>query len=191
MLGIPTCWYLKTRADPQFTQRDPLYTQRDHLSTCCDPNATRRNIGRVGSSRIGACVGHVDFMLFVSISFALGSKRKRNFRWNMGLTKHTHPPKRKQKGGGGGGLIYFLTFRIYSFTKRLRFWRVKYYFLILKPTHFYIQNKKYTCVQVSSSARVYAVGRSCTYRKRFFQSNKKKKEKKKRKCCRLDGIFLA
>ena len=31
------------------------------------------------------CVGHVDFMLFVSISFALGSQRERSFQWNMGL----------------------------------------------------------------------------------------------------------
>ena len=30
-------------------------------------------------------VGHADFMLFVSISFALGGQRKRGFWWNMGL----------------------------------------------------------------------------------------------------------
>ena len=33
---------------------------------------------------IGARVGHVHFMLFVSVSFALGSQRKRGFQWNMG-----------------------------------------------------------------------------------------------------------
>ena len=36
------------------------------------PNASRWNIGCVGSPHIGAGVGHVHFMLFVSISFALG-----------------------------------------------------------------------------------------------------------------------
>ena len=31
-------------------------------------------------------VGHVHFMFFVLISFALGSQRKQKFQWNMGLT---------------------------------------------------------------------------------------------------------
>ena len=46
---------------------------------------SRWNIGCVGSPRFGARVGHVDFMLFVSISFALGSQCERGFWWNMGL----------------------------------------------------------------------------------------------------------
>ena len=29
--------------------------------------------------------GHVHFMLFLSISFALGSQHERSFQWNMGL----------------------------------------------------------------------------------------------------------
>ena len=37
------------------------------------------------------CVGHVDFMLFVSISFALGSQRKPSFQWKGGFT----PTKRE------------------------------------------------------------------------------------------------
>ena len=49
------------------------------------PNMSRGNIGHVGSPHIGARVGHVDFMLFVLISVALGSQCERNFRWNMGL----------------------------------------------------------------------------------------------------------
>ena len=40
------------------------------------PNASRWNMGRVGSPHFGAHVGHVDFMLFMSISFAFGSQRK-------------------------------------------------------------------------------------------------------------------
>ena len=31
-------------------------------------------------------VGHVHFMFFVLILFALGSQRKPSFQWNMGLT---------------------------------------------------------------------------------------------------------
>ena len=31
-------------------------------------------------------MGHVDFMLFVSISFALVSQLKFSFQWNMGLS---------------------------------------------------------------------------------------------------------
>ena len=33
----------------------------------------------------GAGVGHVHFMFFVLISFALGSQRKPSIQWNMGL----------------------------------------------------------------------------------------------------------
>ena len=33
-----------------------------------------------------SCVGQVHFMLFVSVSFALGGQRKPNFQWNMGFT---------------------------------------------------------------------------------------------------------
>ena len=49
------------------------------------PNASRWNIGSVGSPRVGARLGHVDFILFVSISFTLGSQCGRGW-WNMGLS---------------------------------------------------------------------------------------------------------
>ena len=54
---------------PRGTIASLTSTQRELQS----PNGSWWNIGRVG-----ARVGHVDFM-FVPISFALGS----NFRWNM------------------------------------------------------------------------------------------------------------
>ena len=77
-LRIPSCWYLKSLVDPtQPPQHEPIM-----------PNVSWWNIGCVGSPRVGARIGHVDFMLFVSISFALGSQRKRGFQWNMGLTPH-------------------------------------------------------------------------------------------------------
>ena len=50
-----------------------------------NPNTSQWNIGCVGSLALGLCVGHVHFIFFVLISFALGTKRKRSFQWNMGL----------------------------------------------------------------------------------------------------------
>ena len=49
------------------------------------PNASRWNIGDTGSPARGAGVGHIHFMFFVLISFALGSQREPSFQWNMGL----------------------------------------------------------------------------------------------------------
>ena len=37
-----------------------------------NPNASQWNIGCVGSLALGLCVGHVHFIFFVLISFALG-----------------------------------------------------------------------------------------------------------------------
>ena len=48
-------------------------------------NVSRWNIGGIGSPMRGAGVGHVDFMLFVSILFALVTQRKPSFQWNMGF----------------------------------------------------------------------------------------------------------
>ena len=49
------------------------------------PDAIQWNIGGVGPSGVGAGVGHVHFMLFMSISFASGTQRKLVFHWNMGF----------------------------------------------------------------------------------------------------------
>ena len=49
------------------------------------PNASRWNIGDVGSPTRGAGVGHVDFMLFVSFLVALGTQRKRDIQWKTGF----------------------------------------------------------------------------------------------------------
>ena len=54
-----------------------------------NPNASQWNIGCVGSLAFGLCVGHVHFIFFVLISFALGGRRKRSFQWNMGLSFQT------------------------------------------------------------------------------------------------------
>ena len=50
-----------------------------------NPNGSRWNIGGIGSPTRGAGDGHVDFMLFVSISFALVSQRKLKFPVEYGL----------------------------------------------------------------------------------------------------------
>ena len=44
------------------------------------PNASRWDIACIGSLD----VGHVHFMLFVAIIFALGTQHKPVFGWNMG-----------------------------------------------------------------------------------------------------------
>ena len=49
------------------------------------PNASQWNIGCVGCQMQNLHVGHVHFMLFVSISFVLGSQRKPSIQWNMGF----------------------------------------------------------------------------------------------------------
>ena len=64
-LGIPTCWYLKTL--------------KFALPPMPTPNAGRWNIGGVEFQMQGAGVGHVHFMFFVLISFALGSQREPSF----------------------------------------------------------------------------------------------------------------
>ena len=69
-LGIPTCWYLKMLK----LALPPVQTS----------NTSRWNIRGVGSLGVGSNIGHVHFMLFVSLSLALGSQREHNFQWNMG-----------------------------------------------------------------------------------------------------------
>ena len=49
------------------------------------PYASQWNIGGIGPSGIGAGIGHVHFMLFMSISFASGTQGKLVFQWNMGF----------------------------------------------------------------------------------------------------------
>ena len=87
-LEIPTCWYLKTR---KFAF-SPTPNLKVVLPPTRNPNASQWNKGCIGFKTQFLCVGHVHFMLFVSISFTLGSKRKRSFQWNMGFTIFRNPP---------------------------------------------------------------------------------------------------
>ena len=81
-LGIPTCWYLKMLkfAFP------PTQHMKFAFPPTQNPNASQWNIGCIGSLALGLCVGHVHFIFFVLISFALGSRRKCSFQWNIGLS---------------------------------------------------------------------------------------------------------
>ena len=67
----PSSWYLKTL--------------KFALSPTQTPNANRWNIVYADPLAFGPRVGHVHFMLFVSISFALGTQHKPVFEWNMGF----------------------------------------------------------------------------------------------------------
>ena len=81
-LGIPTCWFLKTL---KFAL-PPMRMLKCALPSRPTPNASRWNIGGVGSPMQNSRIGHVDFMLFMSLSLALASQHEPNFQWNMGLT---------------------------------------------------------------------------------------------------------
>ena len=63
VLPITTCWYLKS---PKFA-----------LPPTPTHNATRWNVGGVGAPTQNSHIGHVDFMLFVSLS---RSQREHNFQ---------------------------------------------------------------------------------------------------------------
>ena len=69
---IPKCWYLKTL---KFAL-PPTRTLKYVLPPTQTPYANRWNIGRVESPKQNSCVGHVDYMLFVLISFALVTQRE-------------------------------------------------------------------------------------------------------------------
>ena len=64
---------------------EPTQSFKFALPPTPNPDASQWNIGCVGSLALGLCVGHVHFIFFVLISFALGSRRKHSFQWNMGL----------------------------------------------------------------------------------------------------------
>ena len=75
-LSIPTCWYLKTLADP---------TESPNLSQQCPTRAPRRASRIWLNTRELGLRWDVHFMLFVSILFVLVTQRKPSFWWNMGL----------------------------------------------------------------------------------------------------------
>ena len=51
------------------------------------PDASQWNIVLHWACLPWVCVGHVDFMLFISFLLSLGTQSKRSFCWNMGLRR--------------------------------------------------------------------------------------------------------
>ena len=85
---LPTCWYLKSFMESTPTLKfalPPTPTLKFALPPTPTPNASRWNIGGIGSPKQNSCVGHVDFMLFVSISFVLVSQLELSFQLHMSL----------------------------------------------------------------------------------------------------------
>ena len=72
-LGIPTCWYLKTRKFALSPTRNIKFV----LPPTHNPNTSQWNIGCVGSP--------TQNFHFELISFALVTQRKPGLQWNMGL----------------------------------------------------------------------------------------------------------
>ena len=90
-LPIPTCWYLKSLADPTRATTDPTRVPTDPLQALTDPTQAKRKQVEYRSRwspRVGARVGHVHYMLFVSIETTRephGPNASPNAsRWNVG-----------------------------------------------------------------------------------------------------------
>ena len=88
-------FFVGANANPFCVLPDAFYPTRNlkfAFYPTRNPNASQWNIGCVGSLALGLCIGHVHFISFVLISFALGSRRKRSFQWNMGFNPSTRQP---------------------------------------------------------------------------------------------------
>ena len=69
-LEIPACWYLK----PLKFALPPTRTLKFSLPPMQTPHMNRWNIGHIWSPTQNFRVGHVEFRLFVLISFTLGNQ---------------------------------------------------------------------------------------------------------------------
>ena len=80
--NIPTCWYILALPPTPVPYANP--------KICVTPDANPRRQSVEYRWRWAFCngagVGHVHFMLFMSISFASGTQRKPVFLWNMGFS---------------------------------------------------------------------------------------------------------
>ena len=81
-LGIPTCWYLKMLTFVLPPKRNIKFA----LPPMQNPKPSQWNIGCVGSTTQNFRIGHLHFMLFVLVSFALVTQRKPSLQWNMGFS---------------------------------------------------------------------------------------------------------
>ena len=83
-LEIPTCWYILVLPDTKICVT-PDAKPKICVTPTPTPEHSQWNIGGVGSPTQNFRIGHVHFMLFMSISFASGTQRTLIFQWNMGL----------------------------------------------------------------------------------------------------------
>ena len=81
-LGKPRCWYVKML---KFAL-PPTRNIKCALPQMQNINASQWNISCVGSSMQNFRVGHVHFMLFVLISFALVTQLEPSLQWNIGFS---------------------------------------------------------------------------------------------------------
>ena len=70
-----------TRVGSSCLLRPPTQNLPENPKKMRNPNASQWNKGCVGFQMQNSRVGHVHFLIFVSISFALGPV----FQWNMGF----------------------------------------------------------------------------------------------------------
>ena len=80
-LPIPTCWFPKTLADPTRANN----AQQESIMPNVSPKSEPMEYSSRWVPESWVCFMHVHFMLFVSISFALGTLCESVFWWNMGL----------------------------------------------------------------------------------------------------------
>ena len=88
VLPIPTCCYLKSLVDPTRSPADPTRAPPDPMQAPLTQREPQREPVEYGSRWVReswVCVGHVYFMLFVSILFALGTQREPSFFVEYGL----------------------------------------------------------------------------------------------------------
>ena len=91
-MSLPTCWYLKNIVHQKRSQAHSTQTPAYPRPTPAHPTITQREPqckplvhGLCCVSSIGTHLGHVDFMLFVSILLQLATQCAHTFWWNMGL----------------------------------------------------------------------------------------------------------
>ena len=93
---------------PLLTLHEPLWTQCEQSQTQREPRCelVEYSLCWVHECWVRIAIGHVNFRLFVSFLFALGTPRKLTFWWNMGLQVHENRRNqlRIDKGSPRGAL---------------------------------------------------------------------------------------
>ena len=86
-MQTPLCWGF-TLGNTNMLVSKKVWTQCEFQSTQCDRQHKQVEYSFHWAISCLHCVGHVDFMLFVSCLLVLGSQHKHVFWWNMDLNCH-------------------------------------------------------------------------------------------------------